>query len=141
MTAPTTPPDPVPTKVTDVGRKCGGGAVPDVVIDSRLRCCTCTGALEVTVGAPLPAGLWLMLGSTGDGVETASGGLELPLLLVLPTNCGTATAAASTTAQPAPATAACRALRCRARSRIRSSEPGGGLSGCTSPPSQSSISS
>src|SRR5271165_215465 len=142
MTAPTTPPALLPTKVTEVGRKCGGGIVPDVVVDSVLRCCCGIGALLFESGAAVLAPVPLALGCTDDGAEpSAIGGWELPGRLVLPTSWGTASAAAITTAEPAAATTACRVLRRRALCRIRSSEPGGGLSGCTSPPSQSSISS
>src|SRR5215469_7365752 len=54
---------------------------------------------------------------------------------------GVATPAARITAQPAAANVACLVLRRLARSRMRASEPGGGLSGDTSAPSQSSIGS
>jgi hypothetical protein len=138
MTAPTTEFDPVPTKVTDVGLKPGGGTVQE--LDSVVRCGgRWIGALLFVDGATLfdAAGLWL--GCMDAGVGPAATGR--PAWLLAPTSCGTETAAASTTAQPAAATTACRALRCRARRRIPSSAPGGGLSGSTSPPSQSSISS
>jgi hypothetical protein len=117
MTAPTTPPELLPTKVTEVGRKCDGTGAPEVVVDKVLYCSSGVWVPPLfAVGvALLDSAVWLALGRTEAGVvPLARTGFGLPAWLPL-TNCGTETAAASTTAQPAAANAAWRTLRRRAR--------------------------
>jgi hypothetical protein len=98
MTAPTKLFDPVPTNVTDVGLKPGGGIVQE--LDSVVRWGGLwIGALLRTDGATLFEVAWLALGCMDAGVAPPATGL--PAGLLPPTSCGTDTAAASTTAQPA----------------------------------------
>jgi hypothetical protein len=65
----------LPTKVTEVGRKCAGGGAPEVVVDSVLRGGCWIWVLFLALGvALLDCTLWLALARTETGVVAPANG-------------------------------------------------------------------